>query len=155
GKVCPEDARSRYDDLKRDGIISTIGFAVGGVGTLAGLYFALTSRGEAVRGSVGGYSDGTSNGGRGQVLSGNTRRINRAVSLFFGMCAAGCHLILGANDFSFGSADGGGDAGEGGGFEAGGVDDPTKPSSLRFTMRDMGVHFNQLIEFRIIDNQNT
>jgi hypothetical protein len=89
------------------------------------------------------------------------RRINRAVSIFFGMCAlapvaAGCHLILGANDFSFGSADGGGDgSGEGGGLEAGGVDDPSKPSSLRFTMRDMGVHFNQLIEFRIIDNQNT
>jgi hypothetical protein len=65
GKVCPEDARSRYDDLKRDGIISTIGFAVGGVGTLAGFYFALTSRGEAVRGSVGVYSNGTSNGVRG------------------------------------------------------------------------------------------
>jgi hypothetical protein len=37
----------------------------------------------------------------------------------------------------------------------GGVDDPTQPSTLRFTMRDMGVHFNQLIEFRIIDNTNT
>lgn len=36
----------------------------------------------------------------------------------------------------------------------GGVDDPTRPSSLRLTMRDMGFHLNQLIEFRVIDNQN-
>jgi hypothetical protein len=47
--VCPEDARSEHDALKRNGIISTVGFAVGGLGLGLGLVFAVTSRGETVR----------------------------------------------------------------------------------------------------------
>jgi hypothetical protein len=36
----------------------------------------------------------------------------------------------------------------------GGVDNPNLPSTLSLTLHDFGFHFQQLIEFRVIDNQN-
>jgi hypothetical protein len=57
--------------------------------------------------------------------------------------ATGCFVIADLDKYSPGSS----------GVEDG-VDDPTLPSTLKLTMIDMGFHFNQLIEYRVIDSQN-
>jgi hypothetical protein len=67
--------------------------------------------------------------------------------------AGGCFAIADLNRFhtAGGSADAGSDVEAG--MEAG-VDDPTLPSALSLTLHDFGFHFQQLIEFRLIDDQN-
>src|SRR5690242_979923 len=72
----------------------------------------------------------------------------------------GCFAIANLGKYDLGEEPLAGEGGTDGGGEsdappAGGVVDPTRGASVGFTMRDMGVHLNQLIEFRLIDNQNT
>lgn len=57
----------------------------------------------------------------------------------------GCFAIANLDRFH---ADGGAAGG------TGGTDDPTQPSSLSLTLHDFGFHYQQLIEFRVIDSQN-
>jgi hypothetical protein len=62
---------------------------------------------------------------------------------------SGCFVIANLDRFHPGeSPDGGTPPPEGG------VDDPTQPSALSLTFHDFGFHFQQLIEFRVIDSQN-
>jgi hypothetical protein len=89
----------------------------------------------------------------------------RWMATLLGVAAAtsGCFAIANLGKYELGeealASEGGTDGGdEDATIEAqppGGVDDPTLPSGLRFTMRDMGIHLNQLIEFHLVDNQNT
>ncbi len=76
------------------------------------------------------------------------------LGILSGTCAFGCLAITRLDRFSEVDPSGATDATDAS-SEGGGVDDPTRPSSLRLTLRDMGFHLNKLIEFRVIDNQNT
>jgi hypothetical protein len=78
-------------------------------------------------------------------------------------CMPGCFAVANLDRFrpgvdDAGSIDDGGvtDAPATEAEAAGGdaADDPSLPSSLELTLRGMGVHLNQLIEFWIIDNAN-
>lgn len=63
------------------------------------------------------------------------------------LCAlgtGGCFAIANLDRFNDG------DAGSG----VAGVDNPSLPSSLSLTLHDFGFHYQQLIEFRVIDDQN-
>jgi hypothetical protein len=65
--------------------------------------------------------------------------------------AAGCFAVANLGRFHEGaSADGGNDAA----VEAM-TDNPSLPSTLSLSMLNFGYHLNQLIEFRIIDDQNS
>jgi hypothetical protein len=75
------------------------------------------------------------------------RRLALAVG---GLCilgtTQGCFLVADLDSYRPEAADAGAE---------GGTDDPTIPSSLKLTMIDMGFHFNQLIEYRVVDSANS
>lgn len=73
-----------------------------------------------------------------------------AAAAVFG--AAGCFAVANLDRFHQGEV---AEAGASDASVEGGVDDPALPSSLSLTLLNFGYHLNQLIEFRIIDNQNS
>ncbi|HZO15617.1 MAG TPA: hypothetical protein VFB62_20230, partial [Polyangiaceae bacterium] len=69
----------------------------------------------------------------------------RALFALLSMATAGCFVITDLDRYQ---------PDQSGSGAADAIDDPALPSTLKLTMIDMGFHFNQLIEYRVIDNQN-
>ena len=75
-----------------------------------------------------------------------TRALGFAASVVCAFGASGCFLVTELDRFHATK--------EANDAAVGEKDDPTQASSLRLTLKGMGVHLNQMIEFRIVDSNN-
>jgi hypothetical protein len=84
------------------------------------------------------------------LTKGLARTVAASAVAFAG--TAGCFAVANLDRFRTGEPS---EAGAGDASVEGGVDNPALPSTLSLTLLNFGYHLNQLIEFRVIDNQNS